>query len=155
MKCDVTVNTKGLQDLQSVLIKNKKSIRVGILGSSNNRTDGLSNATIGAIQEFGSEGNKIPARSFLRMPIMDKQKQIAQFAKKSLTIALKTNNIDLALNQIGLFCRSIIQNAFDTKGFGKWSPNAPTTIENKGSSSPLIDTGELRKSITHDIINNK
>lgn len=30
-----------------------------------------------------------------------------------------------------------------------WPPNAPATIEAKGSDMPLIDTGELRKSITH------
>lgn len=30
-----------------------------------------------------------------------------------------------------------------------WPENAPATIKAKGSDKPLIDTGELRKSITH------
>jgi len=30
-----------------------------------------------------------------------------------------------------------------------WPPNAPSTIARKGSDKPLIDTGELRRSITH------
>ena len=32
-----------------------------------------------------------------------------------------------------------------------WPPNSPRTIAKKGSDVPLIDTGELRKSITHVI----
>ena len=30
-----------------------------------------------------------------------------------------------------------------------WAENAESTIKQKGSSKPLIDTGQLRKSITH------
>lgn len=30
-----------------------------------------------------------------------------------------------------------------------WAPNAPSTIAAKGSDRPLIDQGELRRSITH------
>lgn len=30
-----------------------------------------------------------------------------------------------------------------------WAPNAPRTIAAKGSDRPLIDTGELRRAITH------
>ena len=32
---------------------------------------------------------------------------------------------------------------------GNWKPNAPLTIELKGSSHPLIDTGQMRQSITY------
>ena len=30
-----------------------------------------------------------------------------------------------------------------------WAVNSQTTIDRKGSDRPLIDTGEMRKSITH------
>jgi hypothetical protein len=30
-------------------------------------------------------------------------------------------------------------------------PNAPATIRAKGSSKPLIDTGEMRQSVTYQI----
>ena len=33
----------------------------------------------------------------------------------------------------------------------KWPPNSARTIKAKGSNSPLIDTGEMRKSITYVI----
>jgi len=155
MKCQIKINTKGIGNLTNALLSNKKAIRVGILGNDNSRNDGLSNATIGAMQEFGSENKKIPARSFLKMPITTKQEEIGRFAQKSLANSLKNNDIETSLNQIGLFSVGVIQGAFDTKGFGMWSPNAPMTIKLKKSSSPLIDTGELRRSISHDIINVK
>ena len=34
----------------------------------------------------------------------------------------------------------------------KQPPNAPRTIARKGSANPLIDTGHLRQSITHEVI---
>jgi hypothetical protein len=30
-------------------------------------------------------------------------------------------------------------------------PNAPSTIRKKGSSKPLVDTGRLRASVTHEV----
>lgn len=35
---------------------------------------------------------------------------------------------------------------------GKFTPNAPTTVALKGSSKPLVDTGELFKSITGEAV---
>jgi hypothetical protein len=32
-----------------------------------------------------------------------------------------------------------------------WAPNAPFTVALKGSSTPLIDTGQLRQSITWSV----
>ena len=36
-----------------------------------------------------------------------------------------------------------------------WKPNAPSTIKAKGSDKPLIDTGELRKSIRGIVVEDK
>ncbi len=35
----------------------------------------------------------------------------------------------------------------DSQGDGAWPPNAPSTIDQKGSAAPMIDTGQLRSSI--------
>ena len=35
---------------------------------------------------------------------------------------------------------------------GTLTPNAPSTIKKKGSSRPLIDTGQLRQSISNKVI---
>lgn len=34
---------------------------------------------------------------------------------------------------------------------GNFVPNAPATIERKGSSAPLLDTGQMWQSITHEV----
>ncbi len=156
MKVDIKINTEGLKRLQNLLVKNKKSLRIGILGNTNSRTEGLSNATIGAIHELGSEERKIPKRSFLKMPIEVKQKEIANFALIYMQKDIKNyNTFKTSLTKIGLFTRGMIQQAFSTKGFGTWAPNTSFTIKKKGSSSPLIDTGQLRRSIAQDIIDEK
>ena len=45
----------------------------------------------------------------------------------------------------------IIDEAFETSGFGEWQPNSPLTIREKGSAMPLIDEGRLRNAVTYDI----
>ena len=49
---------------------------------------------------------------------------------------------------LGFAGEAVVQEAFATKGFGKWQPLDEKTIKRKGSSSILIDSGELRKSIS-------
>jgi hypothetical protein len=51
------------------------------------------------------------------------------------------------LIDLGIACEGAIQEAFDTGGFDDWPADAPSTIRRKGSSSPLIDTKQLRFSI--------
>jgi hypothetical protein len=40
-----------------------------------------------------------------------------------------------------------VQEAFDTRGFGSWKPNAPETVELKGSDAPLIDSAQMRHAV--------
>ena len=55
---------------------------------------------------------------------------------------------------VGVSALEQIQEAFDTEGFGEWTPNSPATIRAKGSEMPLIDTGNLRNSITYKVEGN-
>jgi len=126
---------------------------VGVLGSSSSRPDGaIDNAGIGLVMEFGrvTKEPKIPARSWLRMPIIHKRDMILK------AVVNKQRNIENAFNKeddkiifeiLGLACESAIQEAFDSNGFGSWEANSPVTIELKGSATPLIDTGEFRQSV--------
>lgn len=139
-------------------LKSDKVVRVGILGGDayaphEGSEEGLTNAAIGVIQEFGSEKNNIPPRSFLRMPIERKSKEIMRQASKGSTKAkIAAGDIDGALENIGVIAEGIVQDAFSSSGFGQWPENAPSTVAAKGSSKPLIDTGQLRRSITSDVV---
>ena len=56
------------------------------------------------------------------------------------------------LHRAGLTAQNAVR-AWFTDPRNHWAPNAPSTIARKGSDKPLIDTGELRKSITYVLSN--
>lgn len=151
---NIKVNLKRLNKLTKVL-GGKFSIKVGIMGSNAQKEHAdskLTNAQIGFINEFGSYSRKIPPRSFLEMPLRlylaDYLLKKKAFSQEAIDEAVKNGTLlDLA-KKVGIVAEEVIQQAFATRGFGQWKPNAPSTIKSKGSDSPLIDTGELRRSIT-------
>lgn len=153
---DVKLEFKKLINLIKLLKDGMPAVRVGIIGETANRNSGeLNNAEIGFTNEFGKLTGypKIPARSFLRMPLRSIQFKEKLRSKKSLSgkefeKALKAGKGEEFAKLVGLVAEETIQEAFSTNGFGQWKPNAPMTIEKKGSSSPLIDTGQLRRAIT-------
>lgn len=156
---NIKVNVKGLKHLAKALSK-KYSIKVGIQGNKAQRKNGdtsKTNAEIGFINEFGKHtgDTNIPARSFLRMPLTlhlsDYLNKKKSFSKKAVEQASKEGKLLKLAKQVGIVAEEVIQDAFATRGFGNWKPNAPYTIALKGSDSPLIDTGELRRSITSKV----
>ena len=149
----VKLDMSGFKELKNKL-DTKKKVRVGILGADNSR-DGepFGNAEIGLVQEMGSTTKNIPPRSFIRMPLEKNAKQLASvFNTNIIRNAIENGDIDTALELLGIKAEAIIQEAFETQGFGQWAANAPSTASQKGSSSPLIDTGELRKSISSEVV---
>lgn len=55
-----------------------------------------------------------------------------------------------ANKEVGQYLEDQTKRTFDISGPG-WAPNSPSTIEKKGSSKPLIDTGGLRGGIKHKL----
>ena len=152
----VRVDIKGLKKLAEAL-GDDFEIRVGILGSKaarKNGKGGMTNAEIGFINEFGSEKRKIPGRSFLGMPLRlylsEYIKAKKSFGKKEVEKAVKDGTLLLLAKKLGLVAEEVVEDAFATRGFGNWAENKPSTIKRKGSDMPLIDTGELRRSITSE-----
>lgn len=111
----------------------------------------MTNAEIGVLQEFGNA--KIPPRSFLRMPIEEKVRDLIRFlGSKMIVDLIGRGEIKKVYTMLGIEAEGIVQDAFRSRGFGQWAPNSPVTIEKKGSDAPLIDIGELRKSVTSDVV---
>ena len=112
--------------------------------------DGQTVIQIGIYHEFGTVN--IPKRSFLREPFNTKKKDIQKTIDMQWTAIFEKNkNAEDALNIIGVKATNISKGAFTTMGYGEWSPLKPSTIEAKGSSRTLIDTGTLRNSITWSV----
>lgn len=156
MSSSVKLNLGNINKITSKL-QNAGKVRVGILGSGKKRRgDSLSNVEIGRIHEFGSIQRKIPARSFLRVPLRkNTDKLLAVLEGNTLAKqALSEGNDTLALELLGVKAEAIVLKAFRNNGYGTWAKLKPNTLKNKRSNKPLIETAQLRRSITSKVVAN-
>lgn len=173
---EVRLKLDGLAKIYEAL-NSTHTLRVGILGEKaavNHKGSDLTNAEIGAIQEFGSVTNNIPKRSFLAMPLETKLPQILRKKEvsKAFEKCLEEGNLDDFLEKLGEDCVGIVKDAFETGGYGTWEENAPITLTGgwmrnkvtgevfhvKGKlpeTKPLINTRQLRDSITYEVTENE
>lgn len=156
---EVKAEFKKLKNLVKFLVFDMPKVKVGIMGETNQRRSGeLTNAEIGFANEFGKMTGypRIPARSFIRMPLnlffQEKLKEKKSLSKKAFQNAVETGNTEEFAAKVGIVAEETIQEAFATRGFGTWKKNAPYTVEMKKSDSPLIDTGQLRRAITSKVV---
>jgi hypothetical protein len=94
--------------------------------------------------EFGTDD--IPPRPFISGWADERRDGAVREMRDMLAAAIKRGeDPNVALERLALkFAGEIQQRMAD----GIPPPNAPSTVAQKGSSTPLIDTGELRSSIT-------
>ncbi len=138
---------RGLKKLKRNL-KNtgKHFVKVGIFGDSASEAHAgtqKSNVEIAGFQEFGT--SRIPTRSFIRATVDAEEAKIrklqVQLGRKVLQG--KTTEVQ-GLSVMGVFLQGAIQKRIQ----GGISPAlSPKTIQRKGSSKTLIDTGQLVQSI--------
>lgn len=104
------------------------------------------NATKAAINEYGT--SKIPQRPFMRTAVSRHGKSWGEKSAKSVQSVIKGMPISQVTELVGMQMKSDISSTLTN---GPWTPNSVVTIAKKGSSRPLIDTGELRASITYRV----
>jgi hypothetical protein len=134
----------------------RSEVLVGIPGKTASRDDpgAMNNPTLGYIHEFGSPAAGIPRRPFLTPGVEAiRARTVAEFRGAALA-ALKgdANAAERTLNRVGLIAQNSVR-ATLTAGEG-WPPLAEATLaarEARGRTGtrPLIDTGQLRASITY------
>lgn len=146
-------------------LKTRPVIQVGIFSGKSNRngagkkrkTGGHSkgssesdetNAEIGASHELGVRSHNLPSRSWLKMPLMLKSKQIMAEGSTGSEELILAGKMMMVWKRIGIAAENMVQKAFDTGGFGTWAMLKAGTVAAKGSSSILIDTAQLRRSIS-------
>lgn len=156
----VTVTKDRLADvLKSIHELVKKEVLIGIPESEDARNqrgaDGspLGNAAIGYIQETGSPSNNLPARPFLVPGVHDALNPATAKLKAGATKALdgQRDAGEKSMHAAGL----IAQNAVRAKiNSGVPPALAESTLagrrrRGRTGTVPLIDTGQLRNSITY------
>ena len=104
-------------------------------------------AQVAAAHEFGTD--KIPQRSFIRATVDLKASEI-RAQQESLAAQVIAGKItpEVAMERLGIFTQGLIQ-ARIAEGIDP--PLKPATIARKGSSKQLVDSGQLRSSITYQI----
>lgn len=141
---------EGLKALHRRLANDRRRVLVGV-PKGKVEEDGTPLAMVAAVHEFGSPERGIPERSFLRSGILaNLQQLIAMNAEHIRKIANGGFTVLTALNRLGVFAAGAVQKQIVE---GDYTPNAPATIKAKGSSKPLIDSSQLRQSITYQIGN--
>jgi len=105
---------------------------------------------VAIIHEYGAPDAGIPQRSFIGGGISHGSSEIGKIQEKVAKAAFSGKiTFDVGLEAIGLKAQTEIKN-YITQG-NNLEPLSPKTIEAKGSSRPLVDTGQLVNSITYEV----
>lgn len=116
---------------------------VGVHSDAKPEENGESTAVVAAKNHFGV--GRIPARPFLDKGVERERAAIATAIAKALSAGKRPEE---AVAQAALLAvRGVQKQIDDTLS----PPNSPMTIARKGSSHPLIDTGNLRQSIAYKL----
>lgn len=140
---------RSLQELEKALKhwKGKRHVTVGVHdgGGQQDYGNGMNTAEIAAKNHFGS--GRIPARPFLDNGVMRMKDVIASSVTYQMADGATPDEV---LKSVGaLAVRGVVKQIDETLT----PPNSPVTIARKGSAHPLIDTGNLRQSITFKVKN--
>lgn len=141
---------KRMLDQHQILLR-KPYVDVGVLGGEHKPEESggepISNIALARIHEYGTP--TIPERSFIRSTLFEQKPAIVELIKELKTkIYSGKMTVDKALDIIGLQVQTLIRGKINDGDF-QWPPLSPKTIAKKGSDKPLIDTGQLLKSITY------
>ena len=149
----VTDKDRGYQKMKKEFKNLGGNLKVGIQGwdalkskkdSDGEAISGLTVVDVGTFHEFGAEG--IPQRSFLGDTVdLNRQTYDQIISRLIYNIMLGKMN---AKNGLELFGLRVVKDVQKRIADGIDPENADSTIAAKGSSKPLVDTGQLRQSIT-------
>lgn len=133
---------------------NDYAIEIGVVAADNKRTTmtvGINNAELMFIHENGSPLRNLPARPVLQLTIEDALRKLVPDTinriydgcfKNSWTKEQVKKELEKMCIRMQNTARNIIYKS------NLLVPDAPSTIKAKGSDRPLLDTGQLARSIT-------
>jgi hypothetical protein len=133
--------------------KNKEVLVVGYPASETGGIkypDGTPVTLVAAVNNYGSQSMRIPARPFMQEGAVAALAGDAGKVAAELVPLLNKGKITVAeiLKQMGPYAEASFKGVFTGVA---WTPNADYTVEKKGSSQPLIDKGLLRNTLTHAV----
>jgi hypothetical protein len=125
-------------------------LTVGVHGEEGGAATQDGKTTVGDVATANEFGLGVPERSFIRA-WADEQEAENQAALRKIGEAVTKGTLpsaEVGLERLGLKMVGEIQARI---AGGIDPPNAPATIARKGSSTPLINYGQLRSSVRHKV----
>jgi HK97 gp10 family phage protein len=145
---------QGLQNLKrrlEVMKLRKAYVKAGLLGKGDSRSEGITNAQLASIHEFGL--GHVPARPFLRPAFMQHKDEYLKLLAEAYKRALEKNSPEefkRVLRLIGQRMAADIKK-FVTAGPSIPPPLAEATIARKKSSRALVDTGTMIRAVDYEV----
>jgi len=165
-----------LRRLVSLKRNTKESIKIGIPSSSTlhtlerdgkgnvieNSGSGVTMLEVAAANEFGAPGAHIPERSFLRSTVTKNKNKYKKLGVDLVKKIVKNPSKEEYMTGAGKIGLTAVNDVRETMVNLMDPPNAESTQLKKGRSlgkgekvnNPLIDTGQLKQSITY-VVDNK
>lgn len=142
MAARVKDNDLGWSRLASALEEAKRlEVVVGWPGGA-----GASNLELAAIHEFGTRDGRIPERAPLRRGLERGRGRVGVALEAGAKAILGgSGSVQKALGQAGAVAAAEVKSAIRA---GLEPALKPATVARKGSSTPLVDTGQLINSVT-------
>lgn len=154
MKNKVTTRDRGAKALVRRLeVSGEVTVGIheaeGAQAKEGDDDSGMSLIDVAIIHEFGSDAAGIPRRSFIADWVDENEPRHRAEAEKmgKLVIAGKMTT-EMALKRLGVLRQAEVQKRISD---GLAPELAQSTIDRKGSSTPLINTGQLRTGISHKV----
>jgi hypothetical protein len=125
------------------------TIKVGILSSDGEKKyeDAVTVLEVAVWNEFGTD--QTPERSFIRAWFDENEGRLREAMRRMMvSVVAGKRTKEQALEILAQRCVGEIQKRIAA---GINPPNAESTIERKGSDKPLVDTGQLRSSISYRV----
>lgn len=130
-----------------------KTVVVGVLGADASQQHGEVHGkpvTVAQVAQWNHYGTStIPARPAITIALLRNEAVLKRLrARLAKGLLMEKLTMDQALALLGEAAVGMVKQEIAD---GVPPPNAPSTIARKGSSKPLIDTGQLRNSITYAV----
>lgn len=125
------------------------AVTVGVHAEEGNAPHGeATNLDVAAFHEFGTE--HIPRRSFIADWADENEEKNRERLRKigEAIVSGTVPSVEVGLERFGVLAVADVQKRIVG---GIDPPLSDVTIERKGSSTPLIDTGQLRSSVTYRV----
>lgn len=139
----VRINDRGWKRFQvRIGALGTKKLSVGVPDDAGGTDGELSMTELAAVHEFGTMDGHVPERSYLRSTLtMNQNKYVKELDDATERVLFKGKKAEDELMKLGEMVRGDIVKRIQNDELGV--PLEDSTVERKGSSLPLVDTGAL------------